>query len=312
MTKREEKEGKREGQREEEGREMLGKGEHERTVGLASRTSSKVANKAIVKTALKGWQSFRKAGENAASRESLWAGWGSSTLSSRQLLEGLAWLAVETLCEPVVVLRSLQRRRLLDERTVWSSQLCHLILRMEESLAGGRLQQAGIFRNWRLPFLERLHAMKGPRQPGQKVVLSGWSWGRLETTSSCVIKSGQAGPMRSKVWERIVGLVQRMWELVWIMTEPQWQGFCRSFGETSQWDLHRDSSEALEWCVGSDAPLSVADPTVLRLLGLRLQGDVTQTNENPFNFLPGVWMTGRWWSAWHGTAIDELMTNICL
>lgn len=36
-----------------------------------------------------------------------------------------------------------------------------------------------------------------------------------------------------------------------------------------------------------DASLSVADPTVLRVLGLRLpQGGWTQTNENPFTFLP--------------------------
>lgn len=37
-----------------------------------------------------------------------------------------------------------------------------------------------------------------------------------------------------------------------------------------------------------------ADPTVLRVLGLRLlQGGWTQTNENPFAFLP-VSVGGRW------------------
>lgn len=97
---------------------------------------------------------------------------------------------------------------------------------------------------------DRPCAMKGPRQPGTKVVV--WPRAEGDWKPHPHVSSSQ-GASKQGLWgqrsERgLLDWNMRMW--AGLEGRGAWGQAFRSFWEPSQWDAASGLSEALEWCVG--------------------------------------------------------------
>ena len=156
------------------------------------------------------------------------------------------------LCEP----GSLQRRRRLDERTVWSSQLWFPTFHsteQRENLAGGKPQQAGIFQNWSFSPLNAHMLWRGPDSQRQKL-LSGprlqGDWKPHPHVSSS--QWGKKGLWGQRSERRLLDWNVRMWAD--LDGRGAYGKAFRSLWEPFWWDVASGLSEALEWCVGRMLP----------------------------------------------------------
>ena len=211
-------------------------------------------------------------------------------------------------------LRSLQRRRRLHERTVWSSQLWFPTFHSmegKESLAGGKPQQAGIFQNRGFSLLIAHVLWKGADSQRQKL-LSGQE---LRVTENHILmchqvsgarRAYEAKGLREDCWPEIWGC-----ELVWKVEEPVARLLEASGSLLSgmlHWDIQRPWNDVLGGCFpvcgwpncpqgsGPWAAASSMDPDDLR---------------TPLPFFRRL-LAGGWWPVtWNGHEMSLNATSVC-
>ena len=283
MTKRKKRRGKERDSRRRRAERCWGREGAWESSWVGPTTSSKVAKQGHGYDFAQRMYSLEKLERTWPSRESSGLGVGPTHAAAAEL---------SRLRDPVRTsssLRSLQRRRRSDERTVWSSQLwCPTFHSTEqrENLAGGKPQQAGIFQNWGFSPLNAHVLWRGPDSQRQKL-LSGprlqGDWKPHPHVSSS--QWGKKGLWGQRSERGLLDWNVRMW------ADLDGRGACgkafRSLWEPFWWDVALGLSEALNDVLGGCFPLSVADPIVLRVLGLRLlQAGWTQMSREPLYLLP--------------------------